>query len=539
METLLRFCGYVGAVLVLFGVIGGVIVGSFVEQPLLLIHIVVGLLCLVLWGVTSGLAGVNKAKQVVSGRTARFGVNAIAYTAVVLGLLIVANVYASRHNKRWDLTEQGVYSLSDKSTKIVAGLDKPLRFVAIDAPQVQDKEETRDLLELYAGANTKRVSFDIIDPRAKPVEVDRLGMKPGNVLYIEYGEGASKAINRLNQIDEQTITNAIIKLTRGAAKKIYYMEGHGEPSLESQGPGGLSEFVGALGDEHMTVEGLLVAQTGSIPPDAAAVVVVAPKKTIPDVERDVLVQYVNKGGRLLLLANPEDVESDAVRALAKVFSINVGRDVVLDQQLRLFAGPQMAVQFLAQSFGAHPITTGLSKTEPIVFTFASSVTAQADTPQQGTRFTELLMSGKNSWAEKNLEQLFSPEEATASKDPEDLKGPVSIAVAMERAIAGASGSKEPESFKSMARVVVFGDATWIENGNLSAMGNRDLILNSINWIMGEEGGVAIGPKSIRASVAPIPQSTFNVILAFSFLGPEIILLFGLFIWWRRRVLPMA
>jgi ABC-type uncharacterized transport system involved in gliding motility auxiliary subunit len=91
----------------------------------------------------------------------------------------------------------------------------------------------------------------------------------------------------------------------------------------------------------------------------------------------------------------------------------------------------------------------------------------------------------------------------------------------------------------MARVVVFGDATWIENGNLSAMGNRDLILNSINWIMGEEGGVAIGPKSIRASVAPIPQSTFNVILAFSFLGPEIILLFGLFIWWRRRVLPMA
>jgi len=87
----------------------------------------------------------------------------------------------------------------------------------------------------------------------------------------------------------------------------------------------------------------------------------------------------------------------------------------------------------------------------------------------------------------------------------------------------------------MTRVVVFGDATWIENGGLAAMGNRDLVLNAVNWVTGEEGGVAIGPKSLRASVAPIPQSTFNVILALSFLGPEIILLLGLFVWWRRRV----
>jgi hypothetical protein len=86
----------------------------------------------------------------------------------------------------------------------------------------------------------------------------------------------------------------------------------------------------------------------------------------------------------------------------------------------------------------------------------------------------------------------------------------------------------------MSRVVVFGDVTWAQNGNLSAMGNRDMALNSINWTVGEEGGVAIGPKSIRASAAPIPQATFNVILALSFLGPELILLFGLFVWWRRR-----
>jgi ABC-type uncharacterized transport system involved in gliding motility auxiliary subunit len=105
---------------------------------------------------------------------------------------------------------------------------------------------------------------------------------------------------------------------------------------------------------------------------------------------------------------------------------------------------------------------------------------------------------------------------------------------MERPVSTAGGAKEEDAFKKMTRVVVFGDATWAQNGNLTTMGNRDLVLNAVNWALGEEGGVAIGPKSIRASVAPIPQATFNVILALSFLGPELILLFGLFVWWRRK-----
>lgn len=535
METALRFCGYVGSVLIAFGILGAVVVGSFVQQPLLLVHLILGVLCVVFWGVTSGLGSLSKARQVLAGRTARFGYNALLYSIVAAGLLIVANMYISFNEKRWDLTEQGVYSLSQKSAKIVAGLQKPIRLVAIDAPQVQDKNQTRDLLKLYKYSNEKMVNFEIIDPRSRPVEVDRLGMKPGNLLYLEYGEGASKVINRLNQIDEQAITNAIIKLTRGAAKKFYYVEGHGEPALDSRGLGGMKDFVDALGDEHITIEGLLLAQKGKIPEDAAAVIVAAPTKPIPQVERDAIVQYANNGGRLMLFSNPEDQDSEGVREIAKAFNVDVGRDIILDEQLRLFAGPQMAVQFVAQSFSPHAITSGLKPSEPIVFSFASSVSAP-QSPASGAQYTELLKSGKNSWAEKNLNDLFNPDGATASKDPEDQKGPVSIAVAMERAVnATTPNATGEDEFKKAVRVVVFGDATWIENGNLAAMGNRDLILNAVNWVVGEEGGVAIGPRSMRSSVAPIPQSTFNVILALSFLGPELILLLGLFIWWRRRV----
>jgi len=74
----------------------------------------------------------------------------------------------------------------------------------------------------------------------------------------------------------------------------------------------------------------------------------------------------------------------------------------------------------------------------------------------------------------------------------------------------------------------------LRNDSLGAMGNRDLILNIVNWATGEEASIAIGPKKMRRSEAAFSQATFNVILALSFLGPEFLLLLGLFIWWRRQ-----
>jgi ABC-type uncharacterized transport system involved in gliding motility auxiliary subunit len=534
MDTALRFCGYLGMVLLAFGIAGSMVVGSFSSQPLLLLHIVIGFLCLTLWFLTSGISMWGQTKTAMSGRMARFGVHAGLYSVVAVGLIVVVNVFAALNERRWDLTEQGVYSLSPKTTKVVSSLKQPVRFVALDNPQVQATEQTRELLNLYRYANDKRVSFEIIDPRTRPVEVDALGMKQGNLLYVAYGEESQKAVARINQIDEQSITNAIIKLTRGASKRVYYVQGHGEPALDSRAQGGLKEFSDALSDEHVTVQGLILAVEGSVPEDAAAVFVVAPKKEIPEEELRALESYVQSGGRLLLFNNPEDRASKSIRTLASKFGIAVGEDMILDQQLRLFAGPQMAVQFVAQDFGAHAITEGMTRTEPLIFTFASSV-SKASSADSKAEYETLVRSGANSWAESNVSGLFAADGATASLDSEDIAGPVSLAVVMERTIEQKTDDGSGDtSFGVSSRVVVFGDATWIENGNLSAMGNRDLALNAVNWSIGEEGGVAIGPKKMRASVAPIPQATFNIILALSFLGPELILVLGLFVWWKRR-----
>ena len=537
METALGFSGYLGIVLIAFGTLGTLFVQDITDQPLLVAHLVLGALSLVIWGVTSGLDGFSRAGSALSGRAARFGANAVLYTVIAIGLVVVANILVLKNDKRWDLTEAGVYSLSEKSINIVKGLKGELKLVALDAPQVQDKTKTEDLLRLYKYHNDKLVSWEVLNPRAKPVDVDRLEMKPGNLLYIEYNEGGKKSVSRINTIDEQSVTNAVLKLTRGSAKKIYYVQGHGEPQFESDAEGGIKEFADALGDEHLTVEGLLLAQKGEVPSDASAVILAAPKAKLSDAEKAALIKYGEEGGRLLLFADAENRDVNDVAEIAAKFGITVGKDVVIDQQLRLFAGPQLAVEFVAQQFGPHPITARMRGSEPPIFSFASSVTAAAGDTK--TTYAELVKSGPSSWAEKNLSLIFDGPEASASKDGDDIAGPVPIAVAMEKKLGDAKKSEEGDNFEKQTRVVVFGDTTWLLNGAIQSVGNRDLALNVINWSVGEEGGVAIGPKSLRPSMMPMKERDYNVILALSFIGPEIILILGLFVWWTRRKLALA
>ena len=530
METVLRFSGYLGGVLLGFGVLGALIVGSFTAQPLVVLQLLLGVLFLLMWGVTSGLYSFQKASQAIAGRSARFGYNVVLYTAVFGGLLVVANIFASKNEKRWDLTEQGVYSLSEKSLQIVKGLSEPLKLIAIDTSKMMssgpsnDPQKIKELLELYKYHNTNKVSVELVDPRTDPVEVDRLGMKQGNILYIEYGEGSNSAISRLNTVDEQSVTNAIVKLSKGAAKKLYYIEGHGEPDLASEAEEGMKSFVAALEDEHLQVEGLLLPQVGKIPDDAAAVIVAAPKQQFNEAEREALSAYATRGGRLVLLANPEDGGSDEVRILAQKFGIEVGNNVILDADSQLFTGgPQV---FVAMGFSPHPITSKLSNKQPPVFAFASSV-RMPTSKEPGVTYTELLKTGSNSWAESDVARLFDKADGKATFGEGDLKGPVSIAVVMEKKVVG--GAKD-----ATTRVVVVGDATWLRNDSFGAMGNRDLILNALSWAAGEEGSIAIGPKRMRRSDAVFPQATINAILALSFIGPEILLLIGLFIWWKRQ-----
>lgn len=529
-----RFSGLLGLIIFLFGFITSVILGQF-GQPLLFLHMIVGFILMAFWFFAYGISNINQTGQVLKGRTVRYGFNAILYSLVVTGLLGVVYYLSIKHDKRWDLTENSIYSLSPQTSKIIKNLKEPLKIVAFTGIAQIDENALEDTLRLYKYENPDKITTELIDARTKPYLVDKYEMKTGNVIYLEYGEGDKKAVSRINESNEQGITNAIIKLSRGAAKKIYYVIGHDEPDIKSDQAPGLSAFASAISDEHLTIDTILLSQSDKIPADAAAVILCSPKRSLLSEEIEVLKKYADNGGRLLMFADPNTAAD--VRTLSQYFGITVGDDVIIDQVQRLFAAPALGAQPVVRTYAPHPITSNLKADDITVYNIASSVTA-SPSQDKNVKYTELAKTGGSAWAEKDLARLFDEENPSASFDNGiDSPGPVSLAVAYEKKLSESKKSDDKQGkneFDEIARVVVFGDSDWILNANFNVYSNRDLALSALNWLAGEEGGVSIAAKSMRASDAQMTRDDFMLLLAASFVIPEIILIFGLFIWWRRK-----
>lgn len=542
MNRWIRFSGILGVVLLIFGILGGLVLGfgaGSSVQVLMMAHVVLGTAAIITWFLLVGLKSIKEGEQSIKGRSARFGANLALYTTVFVGLLVALNWLVNRHDRRWDLTEQGVYSLAPQSTKILAGLQKPLRVVMFKNIGLENEQQLTDLLELMKGANRDRVQVDTVDPRSQPHLIDTYGMKRGNVLYLSYGEGESAGVSRINEASEEAIVNAVLKLTRGDAKKIYYVVGHGEPELGSDAQDGLKQFAEALGDEQLTVEAFVPAQAESVPADAAAVVLCSPEQVLPERERDLLVRYAEQGGKLLLFADPR--RASTVREISAHFGMKIGDDMVVDQVQRLFSGPALGVQPLIRDYGRHPITQGFSDQNIVIFSQASTIEIPRDTEQQASPYAAIARTGDTAWGETNIDALLDATNPSADLDPADKRGPVTLGAVYEKKLdqEKKEGSDEPQ-FERAVKVVVFGDSDWIKNANLMVYAHRDYILNTVNWLVGEAGGVSIRPRSIRKpELTPITAETYLNILSASFIVPEILFIFGLVIWWRRRTAVVA
>lgn len=529
----IRFAGLAGAVVFLFGVIGGIVAG-FVN-PLVLVHLVLGAGLIVAWVVGYGISNVGTARDVMSGRTSRFVSLAVVYTLLFAAILVFANYIASKHDKRWDLTEQGVYSIAEQSRNIIANLRMPLTIVVFKVPSGPDQERVKDLLDLYKSANPSKFSYEIVDPQAKPHLVEKYGMKSGNPIYIEYGDKDPKAVTRISEFTEEGITNAILKLAKGQEKKVYYVQGHGEGDIKSNKPEGYQQFATAVTDEHMLIEPLVLAQNNTVPNDAAAVILNAPRKPLLPQEKDMLIKYADDGGRLLITYDEQGSSQD-VKDIAAHFGVKIGNDVIVDMVQRLFAGPALGVQPILNLNGTHKILEKFSEADVAVFGITSSVRVDEANADAKKDCKELLKTGKNSWAETNLAALFDSSNPTASKDPDDIAGPVSVGVVCEKTIEKAKPEENAAGFDKVSRVVIVGSADWFANANIRNYSASDLVLNMVNWLAGEEGGISIRPKQMRASAEPIQKSLFINIFIGSYIIPELILLAGLLVWWRRRSL---
>lgn len=502
--------GLWGLVLLAFGLVAYAFTPA--ASFYVLIHVGLGFLLLVLWLTASR----ESLTTVLGERSTKYGVNAVAYSLIFLAVVVVVNWLAARHNHRFDLTKQSVFSLSPQSKSVLAKLEQPVDVHAFVEGGVDPVLE--DLFDSYKYASDK-FTFHMVDPVKDRDLAERFKVTELPTVHIQYGEQTATVTRDLT---EEAITNGLIKATRTTKKVVCFLDGHGEPDPESREARGASALRDALRNENYETRKVLLATEAAVPPECTIFVVTGTEKPLFDHEIEQIREYLRAGRSALFLVPPQ--RGQQLIPLLEPWGVKITDSVVVDQVVRLFQGPALGLQILASTYGTHPITRDF--VERTVFPLTRAVQADA-AGKPGVSAIELVKSSPSAWGETDLPGVFQRGEAALGEG--DIKGPVSLAVAVTGKHKEMGFDKEGET-----KLVVIGDADFANNQFFTQLFNRDLVLNIMNWLGGQEELIAIRPRSIQASRAQLSSEETRRIFYLSVLVlPELLLLLGLTVWWRR------
>jgi ABC-type uncharacterized transport system involved in gliding motility auxiliary subunit len=473
--------------------------------------------------------GFEEFRGLLGQRSTRYGAGALVYSLLFLALLLGGNYLSARRHHRWDVTEAGIYTLAPQSKKVVEALKQDLTMTAfVEAGQDPALDS---LLESYQYAAPSHVSYQVVDPDKKPEMVEQMKITTLRSVNLQYGNESFVVTNPT----EEAITNGIIRVSSGAKKTIYFTEGHGEPDLaNAQDPKGYSNAKLALEQENYEVKPLLLPAAEKIPDDASVLALAGPERPLTTHETQILDDYLKRGGRLLVLAGARE-GTELLPELLERWGAKLGQDVVIDREVQLFQGPRLGVVPITKTYGTHAITENFR--DYTVYPQTRTVEPSAD-GKKGLQATGLVKTSASSWAETNVDDVFT--KGVASLDEGDRKGPLDIAVAVTAKLAdlgvqpaaGAGDAKGAEE----ARLVVFGSSMFADNQQMAQSRlNGDLFLNAVGWLVGQEELVSIRSRTVRASRAELtPAQVGNLFYLSVLIVPELLIALGLIVWWQRK-----
>jgi len=234
-------------------------------------------------------------------RTTKHGINMGALILLVLALIVIVNYIGIKRNKTWDFSQAQTNTLSDQSVQILKNLESELKVLYFYKDGTQGNEENRrafrELLKKYQD-QSNHVRLEFYEVNQHPTLAEEYGVTKGTGLaFVEY-QGRR---NRIEKVDEQEITQGIIKITRKKSKTIYFVTGHGERDIEdAQEASGLNMFKLLIENNSFTVKTWNLPSAPQVPADADTVAIIGPQQVFSSYEIAVLDDYLKKGGNLLL-----------------------------------------------------------------------------------------------------------------------------------------------------------------------------------------------------------------------------------------------
>ncbi|MDZ4856915.1 MAG: GldG family protein, partial [Nitrospirota bacterium] len=304
-----------------FGVIGlalaaaGAIGYSLVPEKLWLIALLGGaaLLSLIMFVI----AYVSGLKAFSTRRSTRIGANSLLMILLFVGILVIVNFLAARHSLRWDLSENQNFSLAPQTHRLLRSLPREVTITVFTREKDPGYQSYKERLDSYRQASSK-ISVEFVDPERQPKIAQQYGITRTDTAVFE---SAGQSV-RVNAPSEAELTGALIRVSQDGKKRVLFLEGHGEPSLDDRERTGLSAAREILFKQGYDVGTLSLLKEPAVPDHTAILVVAGPRRPVTTEEQERIHTYVEQGGHLLLLIDP-DTQAD-LNPLLKRWGLGVG-----------------------------------------------------------------------------------------------------------------------------------------------------------------------------------------------------------------------
>lgn len=408
-------------------------------------------------------------------------------------------------------------TLSAASRELLARLPGPVEITAFARPNSFLRQSIRTLVGRYQRFKPD-LALAFINPDAAPDRVRELGIGQDGELYLEY-RGRGEHLRRLN---EQELTQALLRLSRGGERRVWFLEGHGERNPLGKANHDLGLFGRELERTGVVIQRLNPARQPQLGNSAAALVIASPQVRLLPGEVQRILAYLEQGGNLLWLLEP--FEDSGLQALTDALGVGPLPGVVVDVDTPWLGSDHPPTFALVADYGPHPVTERLQTLT--LFPTAAALKVQ---PADGWRAETLLLTQSRTWTE--LGEIDGRIRLDAAQE---RAGPLPVGVALVRPRPGsAAGSGNTAAFQQ--RVVVVGDGDFLSNTYLGNGGNLDLGLNMLNWLAQDDGLIAIHAHSAPDRTLVLSNPARLLIGGgFLLLLPAALLGSGGWIWWRRR-----
>lgn len=434
----------------------------------------------------------------------RGGSYSLTITAVVLAILVVANVFVTALPSsltKYDISSSKLYSITSNTKVVVNALEKDVTIYWV----VQSGQEDDIIENLLGKYESLSDHIEVVkkNPDVYPTFAEQYTDKKvqNNSLIVECGDRSrfiglddiylgemnlySGTYNTTDFDGEGAITSAIDYVVSEELPQLYVLEGHGEAELPTS-------FSEQIEKENMEVNALSLLTVDEIPGDAGCVVIYGPSSDISREEADMLADYVSNGGKLLVMAGPvQEGTLENLYTLLSNYGVEANDGIVVesDREHYAFGMPYVLMPDMASS----EITDSLieEKYSPIM-PISLGLTVD-DYSNKGT-VTELLTTSFASFSKTDGYKL-----STYDWEEGDIEGPFSVAVSIEDNSGG--------------QIYWFASDEYLNEmyNAYSSGANVDMTMNALSSLIGETEAMAIRSKSLSYNYLTISDSVSSLL----------------------------